>query len=206
MPPTLLKTKSLKNHYFAMRHGQSEANVAGIIVSDPSIGCNQYGLTKLGQQQVIESASNTTELNQDTLIISSDFLRAQHTAEITQKILKTTHSIQYSTALRERFFGTLNGQNDAQYQTVWDIDQENPDHQEFSVESANQVVSRVSALILQLEQRSFNMKPNVRQQILLVAHGDVLQLLQTWFQDAPASQHRSLPHLETAEIRCLNPE
>lgn len=197
---------SLKNQYFAMRHGQSEANVAGIIVSDPQIGCNQYGLTALGQQQVIKSASNTSELNQDILIISSDFLRAQNTAEIAQKILNTTHPIQYSTALRERFFGELNGQNDTQYQMVWDIDQQNPDHQEFGVESANQVVSRVSALILQLEQQPFDEKKNVRLKILLVAHGDVLQLLQTWFQDVPASQHRSLPHLETAEIRCLNPD
>jgi len=196
----------LKNRYFAMRHGQSEANMAGIIVSDPQIGCNQYGLTALGQQQVIKSASNTTELNQDTLIISSDFLRAQHTAEITQKILNTLQPIQYSTALRERFFGELNGKNDSQYQMVWDIDQQNPDHQKFNVESANQVVSRVSALIMQLEQQYFDLHKNVGQKILLVAHGDVLQLLQTWFQNVPASQHRSLPHLETAEIRCLNPD
>jgi len=201
---------SLKNQYFAMRHGQSEANVAGIIVSDPNIGCSQYGLTEHGQQQVIESASNTKELKQDTLIISSDFLRAQNTAEITQKILNTTYPIQYSTALRERFFGVLNGQNDTQYQMVWDIDQQNPDHQEFGVESTNQVVLRASALIKQLEEQSFNGQDNHDQHntgknILLVAHGDVLQLLQTWFQDVPASQHRSLPHLETAEIRCLNP-
>lgn len=196
----------LKNRYFAMRHGQSEANVAGIIVSDPQIGCNQFGLTALGQQQVIKSASNTSKLNQDTLIISSDFLRAKNTAETTQKILNTLQPIQYSTALRERFFGELNGKNDSQYQMVWDIDQQNPDHQKFNVESANQVVSRVSALIMQLEQQYFDLHKNVGQKILLVAHGDVLQLLQTWFQNVPTSQHRSLPHLETAEIRCLNPD
>jgi len=196
----------LKNRYFAMRHGQSEANVAGIIVSDPQIGCNQFGLTALGQQQVIKSASNTSKLNQGTLIISSDFLRAKNTAETTQKILNTLQPIQYSTALRERFYGELNGKNDSQYQMVWDIDQQNPDHQKFNVESANQVVSRVSALIMQLEQQYFDLHKNVGQKILLVAHGDVLQLLQTWFQNVPASQHRSLPHLETAEIRCLNPD
>ena len=189
-----------------MRHGQSEANVAGIIVSDPQIGCNQFGLTALGQQQVIKSASNTSKLNQDTLIISSDFLRAKNTAETTQKILNTLQPIQYSIALRERFFGELNGKNDSQYQMVWDIDQQNPDHQKFNVESANQVVSRISALIMQLEQQYFDLHKNVGQKILLVAHGDVLQLLQTWFQNVPASQHRSLPHLETAEIRCLNPD
>ena len=42
----------LKNRYFAMRHGQSEANAAGIIVSDPANGCPRYGLTPLGRQQV----------------------------------------------------------------------------------------------------------------------------------------------------------
>lgn len=208
---TDLKKRILKNRYFAMRHGQSEANIASIIVSDPNVGCGKYGLTKLGQQQVIDSASNIKELNQDTFIISSDFLRAQNTAEITQKILNTTHPIQYSTALRERFFGTLNGQNDTQYKKVWDLDNQNPDHKEFGVESANQVVSRVATLIMQLEEQGFNGQDNLGQQsagknILLVAHGDVLQLLQTWFQNVPASQHRSLPHLETAEIRCLNPD
>lgn len=189
-----------------MRHGQSEANVAGIIVSDPNKGCKQYGLTKLGQQQVVESVTNNIDLNRETRIISSDFLRAQNTAETTQKLLNTTHPIQYSTALRERFFGELNGQNDSQYKMVWDIDQQNPDHQEFGAESANQVISRVSALIMQLEEQYFDGPNNLGQKILLVAHGDVLQLLQTWFQGVPASQHRSLPHLETAEIRCLNPD
>ena len=151
-----LKKRVLKNRYFAMRHGQSEANIAGIIVSDPNVGCGKYGLTKLGQQQVIDSASNIKELNQDTFIISSDFLRAQNTAEITQKILNTTHPIQYSTVLRERFFGTLNDQNDTQYKKVWDLDNQNPDHKEFGVESANQVVSRVATLIMQLEEQGFN--------------------------------------------------
>ena len=34
-----------------MRHGQSEANAQGIIVSDPKIGCFRYGLTALGREQ-----------------------------------------------------------------------------------------------------------------------------------------------------------
>ena len=41
--------------------------------------------------------------------------------------------------------------------------------------------------------------------VVLVAHGDVLQILQTAFDPAvEPSQHRSLPHLPNAELRPLN--
>lgn len=39
--------------------------------------------------------------------------------------------------------------------------------------------------------------------ILLVSHGDASQVLQTGFQKVDPRQHRSLQHLETAEIRQL---
>ena len=39
--------------------------------------------------------------------------------------------------------------------------------------------------------------------ILLVSHGDVLQILHTYFSGKPANHHRLIPHLETAEIREL---
>lgn len=188
------------NQYFAMRHGQSEANVEGIIASDPSIGCRQYGLTEMGRQQIHDSIQNQSILNNgDIFIISSDFLRAKQTAEITHNLLNTLHPIEYNISLRERFFGELNGQSDEHYQDVWNLDKDNADHQEFDAESANQVVARVAALINQLEAEYTD------KYFLLVAHGDVLQLLQTWFQCVSASEHRELPHLATAEIRLLNP-
>jgi probable phosphoglycerate mutase len=39
--------------------------------------------------------------------------------------------------------------------------------------------------------------------LLLVSHGDALQLLQTAFLRRDASKHRTLEHLNTAEIRRL---
>lgn len=39
--------------------------------------------------------------------------------------------------------------------------------------------------------------------ILLVSHGDTLQILMTLLQDGP-HRHRELAHLETAEIRRLS--
>ena len=194
-----LQKQKLQNTYFAMRHGQSEANVDGIIASDPAIGCNSYGLTNIGKQQVTQSVQNTIELKSEVHIISSDFLRTKETADIAYRLLQTKDPIQYSTQLRERFFGELNGLGDHHYQDVWTLDKENANHQEYGVESANQVVARASTLIAQLEEQFTG------ETFLLVAHGDVLQLLQTWFNHVPASDHRELAHLSTAEIRCLNP-
>ncbi|MDX2464551.1 MAG: histidine phosphatase family protein [Porticoccus sp.] len=193
-----LQKQKLHNTYFAMRHGQSEANVAGIIASDPATGCNKYGLTDIGKQQVTLSVQNAVELKSDVRIICSDFLRTKETAEIAYRLLQTKHPIQYSIQLRERFFGELNGLSDHHYQDVWTLDKANTNHQEYGVESANQVVVRASILIAQLEERFTG------DTFLLVAHGDVLQLLQTWFNHVPSSEHRELPHLSTAEIRCLN--
>jgi probable phosphoglycerate mutase len=50
---------------------------------------------------------------------------------------------------------------------------------------------------MNLEQKYKNKK------IILIAHGDALQILQSGFQKICSSKHRSLEHLETAEIREL---
>ena len=41
----------LHNTFLIVRHGQSEANVEGIVVSTPENGCSKYGLTHLGRKQ-----------------------------------------------------------------------------------------------------------------------------------------------------------
>jgi len=38
-----------------MRHGQSMANTANIVVSDPINGVNNYGLSEIGVEQVLVS-------------------------------------------------------------------------------------------------------------------------------------------------------
>ncbi|HEB27204.1 MAG TPA: histidine phosphatase family protein [Porticoccus sp.] len=190
--------QKLSNRYFVMRHGQSEANIAGVIASDPNVGCTAYGLTETGKTQVAESIASSSNITANTHILSSDFLRARETAEIVHKAIKGTYPLHFTEKLRERFFGELNGQSDDHYQEAWTLDRDNPDHHEFGVESANDVVARTAELIGVLEKQFSN------ETFLLIAHGDVLQLLQSWFQGVPASEHRQLPHLDTAEIRRLN--
>ena len=189
----------LTNSYFAMRHGQSMANVAGKIVSDPVIGVSDYGLSNNGRQQVLRSSEDfmtRNRLSRQTRIISSDFLRARETAQLLAEILGSDE-VQFVAELRERYFGEFDGQSDRNYQRVWELDKDNPDHQEFGVESVNAVGARVSRLITILE------KQYRGEQIILVAHGDVLQIAQTFFKGLPAEQHRQVPHLEVAEIRPL---
>ena len=59
------------------------------------------------------------------------------------------------------------------------------------------VLDRTTAFILDLERRYSG------RDILLISHGDTLQILRAGFLRMDPSQHRSLPELKTAEIRQL---
>ena len=47
----------LRNTFFGLRHGNSEANAAGIISSNPEVATKIHGLTALGIEQAEESAA-----------------------------------------------------------------------------------------------------------------------------------------------------
>lgn len=193
----LLSCQRLRNRFFVMRHGESEANCQGLIISAPQTGIAGFGLSENGREQVLVSINADNELNADTLICSSDFKRARETAEIVRQQLGCQYDIETRTALRERFFGDFEGTQHHNYEQVWQADKIDASHTERNVEAATAVMTRVTALIIELDQFHHERK------ILLVAHGDVLQILQTAFQKQPAEQHRSLTHLNTAEIREL---
>lgn len=237
-----INSSSLTNKYYALRHGQSLANIAKIISSDPAISTKQHGLSELGKEQVriageafatdyIESISNNNgdDTNQGVAIFSSDFLRATETATIFASILRKhdipiyQNNIILETRLRERYFGELNGGPDTRYQEVWNEDVKDANHVKFGVESANSVLERTTRFIVELEDRllmaSSSSESNEQGgteteqegrcnrrpwKVILVAHGDVLQILQTGFLlHEDASRHRSLDHLETATVREL---
>lgn len=186
------------NRYVALRHGQSQANVESIIVSNPEVGANSYGLTAAGEEQVRAAMVRVPAgFDRHLKIISSDFLRARETAAIVASRLAVTEPVFYSEQLRERFFGALDGGADERYAEVWHSDSADPSHCEFGVESAVAVVQRTVDLIRQLELRYQGAV------VLLVAHGDVLQLLQTAFSGVSPALHRGLPPLQVAEIRAL---
>jgi len=186
----------LRNRYFVMRHGESKANLAGIIIASPENGLKaDYGLTERGIIQAERSAEQSS-LGVMTIIYSSDFSRAWQTAETVARVVGAAppHA---ATALRERHFGEFEARSNVHYEDVWNDDAVDAAHQSNGVESVDQVIARATAFILQLEDRHQN------EMLLLVSHGDTLQILQTAFEKIDCRQHRDLTHLETAEIREL---
>ena len=189
MPP-------LKNQYFVMRHGQSLANTAGLIVSDPENGLNDYGLSKNGQQQA-KGGIKASGLKASIRVFSSDFKRARESAEIVHQSLGCKHEIIFDTRLRERYFGNFELGPDTHYADVWTADKNGHGNSEHNVESVQSVLQRALAVLFDIE------KQYHAETCLLIAHGDILQILQTAFYGLPPHRHRELPHLETAEVRAL---
>lgn len=188
----------LRNTYLGMRHGRSQAQELGIILSSVAEGGKpEYSLVKAGREEVqesVEAAMREGILDSRVVIFSSPLSRALETAEIGQKVLKAG-TVVVDHRLRERFFGRYDGKSNKYYQAVWDLDVVDPSHTDMGVESANDVQSRFGEVIAEAE-RDFN-----KRIILLVGHGDLLQIGETGFFGLPASVHRSLSHLKNAEIR-----
>ncbi|GMH84538.1 hypothetical protein TrST_g1316 [Triparma strigata] len=191
-----------------MRHGNSEANKAGIISSSPPVATVKHGLTELGQRQARDSSSLFLQSEHvaggggallPPVIVSSDFKRASMTANILRATLLTKFEevaeVRLEERLRERSFGDLDGGKDDQYGLVWEHDAVDANHVLYNVESVNSVIARTSALVTDLDEEFQD------RMIFLVAHGDVLQILQTKFWGVEGEKHRSLQHMETAEWR-----
>jgi broad specificity phosphatase PhoE len=186
----------LANRFSVMRHAQSRANVAGIIVSRIDNDLHgDYGLTGHGRQQALAAAQGCG-LPPDTVIYSSDFARARQTAEIVRAHLGAAEA-GIARPLRERRFGHWEGSTVRNYAGVWAADGTDACHADGNVEPAATVLDRVTAFVAELERRHRG------RSILLVSHGDILQILQAGFLRVDPSRHRSLPHLATAEIRLL---
>jgi len=180
-----------------MRHGESEANRAGLIVSDPRVGVGAYGLTDEGRKQVKSSLEEYASVPV-TAIYTSDFARARETAEMAGEFFQADTYV-VTDLLRERFFGDYDGREDRYYHSVWEIDSRSPRKYPAHIESPGHVKNRILKLIREIEDR------HEGDVVLLVSHGDTLQILMAVLSDIPAPHHRSLPHLEKAEIREIIP-
>lgn len=185
----------MNNNYYVMRHGKSQANEAGVIISAPETGTVKWGLTDVGRDQISQSLTSSP-LSKDTLIYTSDFLRTWESAQIVAEMLGCAQPIKDS-RLRERFFGDYEEMSSDNYPLIWKEDEENNNNGDKGVESPLQVQERIKSIIADLERTHRNAD------ILLVSHGDSLQIAQTFFQGKQACEHRSLDHLGTGEVRKL---
>ena len=86
----------------------------------------------------------------------------------------------------------------AAYDRVWERDVDDDTHSFEGCESTAALAERLTQLLDDLERRWRDKK------IVLVSHGDPLQVLQTILLGLRCNQHRSLPHLENAELRKIS--
>ncbi|EFJ32765.1 hypothetical protein SELMODRAFT_85568 [Selaginella moellendorffii] len=183
----------LKNCYWVLRHGRSVPNEIGLIVSHKSNGTlPQHGLAEGGFVQA--KAAGEIFLKQleehgsfkNVAICSSPFTRTMETANCVAEVLKRAYEnleIKVLDELRERYFGpALELQSHLHYAEIWEIDARNPLVGPEGGESVADVAKRVAAVIPQLELQHEGYA------ILLVSHGDTLQILQTITKAAEVSR------------------
>ncbi len=183
-----------------MRHGYSEANRAGLIVSGLQEGCARWGLTESSRRELPEVLRSNPlvsgeVLGKDTRLICSPFLRALQTAEAVRAVLDCGPP-GIDERLRERWFGELEGQPDSLYASVWEKDRKDIQHTTCGVESVFSVYQRVRGLVEHCEGTESG------KTVLLVSHGDPLDILLCGFEGRPLSQHMEVG-LQTGEIRPL---
>jgi len=193
--------RRFRNAYYALRHGTSEANERGIIVSHPEHGTTGWGLSVAGAADCRSSLSperlREPKLTiERTLVVSSDFTRATETAAILCE-LHGLRPFAIDVGLRERHFGDLEREPTNRYGEVWEHDMSGADQGHAGAESTESVAARMLGVIERLE------RENDDTAIILVSHGDPLQILETVLADLPSHRHRERPHLGNAELRRL---
>lgn len=180
-----------RNRYLLMRHGHSQANQQGVIVSSPERGVENFGLSEHGEQQLAQVVA-TWQWPTPTRVVHSDFLRTRQTAARVAAAFGLMPSV--DTRLRERHFGELEGQGDDRYPGVWALDAEDAEHRRYQVEAVSAVASRMQAVIKEWERQVSG------ETIMLVSHGDPLQILLTALANKPLTQHREQQALLPASI------
>lgn len=201
MPRDLLLApgqQALRNEYHALRHGWSKANEAGVIVSRIDSGARlEYGLHETGKEQARVAAEAFREVvgGRPVTVLASDFSRAFQTAKAVAAAVGA--DVEAEPALRERDFGAFELGPNTAYDQVWARDAVDAAHTEWGVEAASAVLARSAGAVQRVE------RAHAGHVVLLVSHGDCLQILQTAFAGVDVSEHRSLVHLETCELRLL---
>lgn len=180
-----------RNRYLLMRHGHSQANERGLIISSLERGLEAFGLSDTGQRQLDDRIAHWT-WPRPTKVIHSDFLRTTHTARRVAEAFGLAMAA--DTRLRERGFGEFEGGTDSAYPTVWEQDAASAEHDTGGVEPVSRVAARMREAIEAIEQRYMG------EVILVVSHGDPLQILLTALAGQPLTRHREQPALLPASI------
>ncbi|MFY0989142.1 histidine phosphatase family protein [Halomonas sp. C05BenzN] len=180
-----------RNRYLLMRHAHSQANERGLIISDPRHGLGDYGLSAEGEAQLARLVAEWS-WPAPTRIHHSDFLRTTQTAARVAEHFGLSPIPE--PRLRERHFGACEGRSSDLYPSVWTLDERDPAHRARGVEPVVAVAARMQAVMEELDGAFTG------ETILLVSHGDPLQILLTALEGRPLSQHRKRSALMPASV------
>ncbi|XP_023756154.1 uncharacterized protein LOC111904647 [Lactuca sativa] len=176
----------MRNRYWVLRHGKSIPNEKGLIVSSMENGkLEEYKLASEGINQAqLAGELFLKELKENNIplenlrICYSPFSRTTHTAKVVASVLNLSlegPQAKIFEDLRERYFGpSFELQSHEKYTEIWDLDEKDPFMKpEEGGESVADVASRLTNVLLQIESQFQGCA------ILIVSHGDPLQILQT---------------------------
>ncbi|MDB4889912.1 MAG: histidine phosphatase family protein [Gemmatimonadetes bacterium] len=184
--------------FYLLRHGQSEANVQGLIASSPAAAYEGFGLTDVGRSQVRTSllaALDAGIVPRDCHVVSSPLLRARESAAVAADVLGTT--VRIDPRLAERGFGQFELGSDEHYERVWQKDRADPAHESWGVESTTSILERVTTLLRELHESDDTGT------FLLCTHGDVASVMLCATQGLSLSQHREVGAMGNGEVRRL---
>lgn len=179
-----------------LRHGQSRANVQGLIASSPDVAGDDWGLTSEGRAQVrasVRRAGHEGRVPPGSPVVTSPLLRAVESAAIAAEVLDS--EVRLDSRLMERGFGELDLGPDRAYRKVWAADREDPGHERWGVESLEAVERRGVALVREVATWDGT--------VLLCTHGDVVSVLMAAALGVPLTRHREVGALRTGRIADL---
>merc|ERR1712228_289666 len=84
------------------------------------------------------------------------------------------------------------------YEIIWKFDKMDADHTKYGVESVNNTLNRIKKFIQNIE---YALKEKPKSLIIMASHGDICQIMQTFFQDVPSKMHHDLSYIQNAEVR-----
>ncbi|KAL5788990.1 hypothetical protein ACOSP7_005939 [Xanthoceras sorbifolium] len=178
-------TPFMRNRYWILRHGKSIPNEKGLVVSSLENGTRpEFQLASDGVNQAqLAGELFLKELNQNNIPIEnvricySPFSRTTHTAKIVASVLNLPFDgpqCKVMEDLRERYFGpTFELMSHDKYPEIWALDEKDPFMGPEGGESVNDVASRLAVAMATMESEFQG------RSILVVSHGDPLQILQT---------------------------
>lgn len=188
----------MKNRYWVLRHGKSIPNEMGLIVSSMENGkLEQYKLAPEGIKQAeLAGEAFLKVLKEDNIplenvrICYSPFSRTAHTAQVVASVLDISFEggqCMVLEDLRERFFGpSYELKSHDKYPDIWALDEKDPFMQPEGGESVADVVSRLTNSLINMESQFQGCR------VLVVSHGDPLQIFQTILNAAKDSCENDL--------------